>query len=242
MNMQATNFEFRFRFLVISIVFWLGFSLYSLDRVNAGDALASWIAAHSALAKDHIARLIFALAALLTFSAAAIRTWASAYLHSHVVHDTALHSERLVADGPYRFVRNPLYVGVILVGIGMGSMANRYGFFVIVIGMFVIAFRLIFREEAQLLASQGESYRRYLQTVPRLIPAFTPRVGASGARPRWAQAFFGETFFWAFALANISFAVTLNLKYWYMSLLAAIPLYALSVAVLKRQTRAGSSA
>jgi protein-S-isoprenylcysteine O-methyltransferase Ste14 len=237
MHMQATNFEFRFRFFVIGFAFWLGFSLYSVDRVNAGDAFATWMAAHLPLARDALVRSVFTVAAVLTFMAAAIRTWASAYLTSQIVHDTALHSENLVADGPYRFVRNPLYLGLILAGFGMGLMANRAGFLVIVIGLTVIAYRLIFREEAQLKASQGESYRRYLQTVPRMFPAFTPRVAPSGASPRWAQAFFGETFFWAFAVAGIAFAVTLNLKFWYAAMLAAIPLYVLAIMLNKRNGR-----
>jgi protein-S-isoprenylcysteine O-methyltransferase Ste14 len=241
MNMQATDFEFRRRFFVIGMVFWLGFSLYSFDHVNAGVAFANGIAPHIALARHLIIRLIFAFAALLTFSAAAIRTWASAYLHSHIVHDTELHAENLVADGPYRFVRNPLYLGTILLAFGMGLMANREGFFVIVIGMILIAYRLIFREEAQLLASQGESYRRYLQTVPRLIPSLAPLVPASGAQPRWPQAFFGETFLWAFAAASIGFAVTMKMKFWYIPLAAALPLYFLSIVFFKRHPTTASS-
>jgi protein-S-isoprenylcysteine O-methyltransferase Ste14 len=241
MHMQATDFEFRRRFFVIGIVFWLGFSLYRFDPVNSGDALANSLSHHTDLSRHQLGRLIFAFAAVLTFAAAAIRTWASAYLHSHIVHDTALHSENLVADGPYRYVRNPLYLGTILVALGMGFMANREGFFIIVIGMFVIAFRLIFREEAQLLASQGDSYRRYLQTVPRIIPSLTARVPASGARPKWGQAFFGETFFWAFAAGSIGFAVTFQMKFWYVPMLAAIPLYVLSIVLLKRHARTGSA-
>jgi hypothetical protein len=35
-------------------------------------------------------------------------------------HDTALHSDKLVADGPYRHLRNPLYAGVFLINGGLG--------------------------------------------------------------------------------------------------------------------------
>ena len=237
MHMQATDFEFRRRFFVIGFVFWLGFSLYQLDRVNSGDALARWISAHSYLPGHFVARLIFTFAASLCFLAAAIRTWASAYLHSHIVHDTTLHSETLVADGPYRYVRNPLYLGLILVAVGMGFMANREGFFVIVIGIIVVAYRLILREETQLSLSQRETYRRYLQTVPRLIPSFTARVAASGAQPKWGQAFFGESFFWAFAVGSIGFAATFKMRFWSIPLMAALPLYLLSIILLKRQAR-----
>lgn len=242
MHMQATDFEFRRRFFVIAFLFWLGFGLYSLDPMSSGEALGRSIALHSPLPRYVAVRLVFVVAALLTVAAAGIRTWASAYLHSHIVHDTALHSENLVADGPYRYLRNPLYLGTILLAIGMGLMANREGFFIIVIGMIVITYRLLFREEAQLLASQGESYRRYLQAVPRMIPSLTPRVASSGAHPRWAQAFFGETFFWAFATASIGFAITLRMKFWYVPMLASIPLYIVSVVLLKIRARSTSTA
>src|SRR5262249_49124499 len=55
-------------------------------------------------------RMIFGCGALLVFLAAALRTWATAYLRAEVVHDASQHSEALVADGPYRYVRNPLYL------------------------------------------------------------------------------------------------------------------------------------
>jgi len=42
------------------------------------------------------------------------------YLHSSVVNDRQLHPERLVANGPYRWVRNPLYLGNILLAFGWG--------------------------------------------------------------------------------------------------------------------------
>jgi protein-S-isoprenylcysteine O-methyltransferase Ste14 len=242
MHMRATEFEFRYRFFIIGLVFWLGLSLHSLDRSNAADALSGWIAAHTRLSRGNSVHIIFAVAAVLCVAAAAIRTWASAYLQSRIVHDPSLHSERLVADGPYRHVRNPLYLGTLLLAIGLGAMASRTGFFALVIGILVISCRLIFREEAQLLASQGESYRRYLQAVPRLWPSLTARVSPGSAKPRWPQAFFGETFFWAFATASVGFATTLNFRFWYWPMIASLPLYALSVFLLKRQGRNSSRA
>ena len=56
-----------------------------------------------------------------------LRTWAAAYLHSDVVHDLKLHSEKLVADGPYRFMRNPLYLGSLMLTIGIGCSPAGLG-------------------------------------------------------------------------------------------------------------------
>ena len=57
--------------------------------------------------------------------AALVRTWASAYLHSSVVYAAEVKTASLVADGPYRQVRNPLYFGNVLMVIGIGSMMSR---------------------------------------------------------------------------------------------------------------------
>ena len=56
------------------------------------------------------ARIVIVAGALLVFLAAGLRTWGAAYLRTEVVHDTAQHSEALVADGPFRYTRNPLYL------------------------------------------------------------------------------------------------------------------------------------
>src|SRR5262250_2812371 len=50
------------------------------------------------------------LGAALLGVAAMLRTWASAYLHAEVVYASEVKTEALVADGPYRRVRNPLYL------------------------------------------------------------------------------------------------------------------------------------
>jgi hypothetical protein len=239
--MQATDFEFRYRFFIIGACYWVPFWLYQVDKQNAGAAMGKWIAGHTSLGGDPSIRLVFAVGALLCVATALLRTWASSYLQSNVVHDTKLHSESLVADGPYRFVRNPLYFGNMLLALGVGVMASRLGFVVMVLGNLFVLYRLIRREETQLLASQGESFRRYLNAVPRLVPSLSPRVPASGGRPRWPQAILGETFMWTFAAAATVFAITKNLKYWYIVMGASMPLYAISVLALRRKSHAGES-
>jgi protein-S-isoprenylcysteine O-methyltransferase Ste14 len=133
---------------------------YNLDPQNAGAAVTEWFARFrgtAATCNDY--RLTFAIAALFTVSAALIRTWGTAYLNAEVMLAMRVQTARLVADGPYRYVRNPLYFGNILWAIGFGFMASRIGFFILVLGMTVFCYRLILREEAGIDATQGESYR-----------------------------------------------------------------------------------
>ncbi len=220
--LRATRLEFRVRFWIIAGIFFFGFSLSAVDRVNAGVQVVRWLAPASfRVASPHgqlALRGVYAFGALLALAAAAVRTWAAAYLDSSVVHDSRLHAEGVVADGPFRFVRNPLYLGTVLLAAGMGLLASRLGWLAIVGGIALFTRRLIGREEAELAAAQGTSYAAYRAAVPRLLPSPRPRVPASGARPRWRQAFLGETFVWSFALALVAFVPAYDTRLFFLFL------------------------
>lgn len=204
--MKATEFEFRHRSLLNLVHFWIAFQLYSVDHANIVWVFVHW---NNPLG-DFIARIIFGFGALLVGVAAGVRTWAAAYLRSDVVHDTALHTEILVADGPYRHVRNPLYLGTFLMSVGLGLLASRSGFVVLAVGAAIRVLRLIGREEAELEKEQGGRFREFCQRVPRLLPSLRPRVPSAGLRPQWGQAFRGEAFMWGFFLTMAGFTITLQ--------------------------------
>ncbi len=156
------------------------------------------------------ARIVIVAGALLVFLAAVLRTWGAAYLRTEVVHDTTQHSEALIADGPFRYSRNPLYLASLPMAAGIGVLASRSGFIFLVAANWIFIYRLIFREEDSLLKTQGESYRAYCRAVPRFWPALKPRVPSGNLRPDWSQAFAGESFVWLFGLAELLIAATLN--------------------------------
>src|SRR5262249_8401503 len=142
------------------------------------------------------ARIVIAAGALLVFLAAAIRTWGAAYLRTSVVHDTAQHSEALVADGPFRYTRNPLYLAGLPMAAGIGFLASRSGFVVLVLANWIFFYRLIFREEDALRQNQGEQYLAYCRSVPRFWPSLAPRVPSGNLEPQGGQAFAREVFAW----------------------------------------------
>jgi hypothetical protein len=176
---------------------------------------------------------VFAIGALFCVAAAALRTWGTAYLNPEVMVDARLHTTRLVADGPYRYVRNPLYLGNVLLAIGFGLMASRVGFVVLVLGMLFFSYRLILREEAGITASQGESYRAYCAAVPRLFPSLVPKLPASGAKPKWSDGLLGEAFMWLLAISVIAFMITLNQRIFFFVLATAFAAYGLCYAVIR---------
>jgi protein-S-isoprenylcysteine O-methyltransferase Ste14 len=185
--MRATRFEFEYRFWIICAIYFVAFALSIFDHTPFIIALRQLIAPGSASHTPEaatFARVVIAIGAALVFVSAALRAWAAAYLQTAIVHDTSQHSEALVADGPFRHTRNPLYLGNIPMAAGIGVLASRSGFIFLVIANWIFVYRLIFREEEALLRTQGESYRVYLNAVPRFWLSLKPRIAASGRARR----------------------------------------------------------
>ena len=238
MAFVGTEWEFRARFWTIWLSYWIGFGLYAVDHKPLALRVVAWLAPTATDAQAiHWVKCTFAAGTVLVVIAAGIRSWAEAYLHSSIVHDAALHGEQLVADGPYRHVRNPLYLGNMFLAAGVGLLATVPGFFVIAIGNFLIVYRLITREEVTLLASQGESYRKYWEAVPRLIPSLRARVPASGARPDWADGITGELFMWSAAAAMAVYSATLHFKLFWIVFGSGILLYFVQSYVRSRRKK-----
>jgi protein-S-isoprenylcysteine O-methyltransferase Ste14 len=212
-SVRATKFEFEKRFWIIWAIYFVGFSLSVFDHTPFIAALRHLIAPSIAPGTpdaERFARAVIAIGALLVFVSAGLRTWGAAYLRTAIVHDTAQHSEALVADGPFRYTRNPLYLANLPMAAGIGVLASRWGFIFLVLANWIFVYRLIRREEGALRESQGESYRAYCETVPRFWPSLRPRVPPGNRRPGWGQALGGESFVWLFGLAELLVAITLR--------------------------------
>ena len=208
--MKITGFVFRYRAALISCTYSLGFSVYAFDHVNASQKIVRWLLGPNSPNALPATRLLLGIGALLVAFGAFVRTWGAAYLKSSVVHDAKSHSSTLVAEGPYRHVRHPLYFASIISIFGTALLASRLGFVIMVVGLTTLYVQLAGWEEAQMQEQQGEGYREYCRLVPRLWPSIAPRVPATGATPHWGQAFWGEAFMWGFAVAIGAFVITLN--------------------------------
>ncbi|MCA1662973.1 MAG: isoprenylcysteine carboxylmethyltransferase family protein, partial [Myxococcales bacterium] len=76
----------------------------------------------------------------------------------------------LVAQGAYRFTRNPMYVGMMTLQVGIGVMLGNL--WVVVLAAFalvVVHYGVVLPEEAYLDEKFGESYRQYKQKVRRYL-------------------------------------------------------------------------
>jgi len=79
--------------------------------------------------------------------------------------------KELVARGLYRWVRNPMYVGVLSAVLGQALLFGAPIVVESAAGVFV-CFQLVvvLYEEPTLAATFGEAYERYRRTVPRWLP------------------------------------------------------------------------
>ena len=83
---------------------------------------------------------------------------------------------RLVVSGLYRYVRNPMYVGVVLILAGEAWVFWSGGLLLYAAGFFLVAsLFIIFHEEPALRRKFGESYDEYMRTVPRWVPKTADR-------------------------------------------------------------------
>lgn len=108
---------------------------------------------------------------LLCGTGAAIAGWG--LLTFHRARTTTVPGEissRLVTWGPYRFTRNPMYVGLTLVYLGEAG-GLRHGWPVLLLPL-VLAYvhRVVIPlEEGKLVEVFGEEYRRYQEAVRRWL-------------------------------------------------------------------------
>ena len=76
----------------------------------------------------------------------------------------------IVARGPYRFSRNPMYVGLTVLNLGIALVANTMWMIAALpIVLWILTVLVIRREEAYLSSAFGESYAEYRQSVRRWL-------------------------------------------------------------------------
>jgi protein-S-isoprenylcysteine O-methyltransferase Ste14 len=76
-----------------------------------------------------------------------------------------------VERGLYRYVRNPMYVGVLSVIAGESLFFESFALFVFACVVFLVFNSFVFFYEEPVLKKKfGEPYKRYLASVPRWIP------------------------------------------------------------------------
>ncbi|MFA6321004.1 MAG: isoprenylcysteine carboxylmethyltransferase family protein [Candidatus Omnitrophota bacterium] len=80
---------------------------------------------------------------------------------------------KLVTKGPYKYIRHPVYIGIVLEQIGIPLIFNLF-YTAIIIGFFSITLQLIKSglEEKEMKSRLGKTYEDYLKNTARFNPFF----------------------------------------------------------------------
>ncbi len=76
----------------------------------------------------------------------------------------------LIRTGPYRFVRNPIYTGILFGYAGTAIVIGELWAFILILYILVVFLGKIWAEEKFLLEEFGDAYREYRKEVKALIP------------------------------------------------------------------------
>ncbi len=103
----------------------------------------------------------------LVLAGLALRGWAAGYLAKGAA---------LCTDGPYRYLRHPLYLGSLLAALGFCIMANVLWAWLVVLPPFLALYTWqTLAEERTLRRLYPDAYPRYAAQVPMLLPRPTRR-------------------------------------------------------------------
>jgi protein-S-isoprenylcysteine O-methyltransferase Ste14 len=114
---------------------------------------------------------------LIAFTGELIRLWGVSWAGSETRTTGGVGGSFLVISGPFAFVRNPLYIGNILIYTGIGIMSFAVFPWLQVIGFifFLFQYHVIVKEEEKFLMEKYQAeYDNYRRHVPRFFPRLTP--------------------------------------------------------------------
>jgi len=107
----------------------------------------------------------------------ALRAWAAGCLAKN---------QQLATSGPYRYTRNPLYLGTLLVAAGLSIAARSWGLAALFAAVFLLVYLPVIQNEEQHLRSLFPDYAAYADRVPALWPRPSKNSGKSANPFSWA--------------------------------------------------------
>ena len=93
-----------------------------------------------------------------------LRAWSAGHIRKNKV---------LAVSGPYRFTRNPLYLGSFIMGLGLMGASGLWWLTILFAVLFLCIYLPVMSVEAEELTSVfGEKYEAYARAVPLFFPGF----------------------------------------------------------------------
>ena len=138
---------------------------------------------------------LFCIGLVISLFGEALRLWSVAYA-GLTTRGREITAKTLVTSGPYGFVRNPIYLGNFLIGLGYTvalGVLRWEALAIYFIGFFLEYYLIVRAEESYLEQKFGEEYRRYKMSVPRFLPSFFRRYSSTQkVSPNFKMAFLSE--------------------------------------------------
>jgi protein-S-isoprenylcysteine O-methyltransferase Ste14 len=135
----------------------------------------------------------------------AIRTWACGNLKKE---------KKLTTSGPYRYTRNPLYLGNLILGIAIVIAAQSWWVLALLLAYFMIFYPLIVHVERERMAELfPEHYPEYSAKVPLFFPLLRARMDSGNSGFTWDlykknreyRALVGTIIYWTALAVKASF-------------------------------------
>ena len=115
-----------------------------------------------------------------------LRLWGVAIAGSETRTTGPVGGTYLITTGPFAYVRNPLYVGNILMYVGAGIMSNALFPWLVMIVLFYFGWQyslIVSLEEEHLAEKFGEEYDRYCKSVPRFVLSLNKFTAGENEQP-----------------------------------------------------------
>lgn len=120
-----------------------------------------------------------------------VRVWGAGFVGDKS-RDVVVQARELIIAGPYRFVRNPLYIANTIMALGFVIVASglildwkTLLLLSSVLGGYMFVYgNVVPHEESFLLKQYGKKYEAYLKIVPRWIPRLSP-CGINQGKYSW---------------------------------------------------------
>jgi protein-S-isoprenylcysteine O-methyltransferase Ste14 len=137
----------------------------------------------------------FIVGMFFVFLGEGIRFWGVAYAGGATRTTKRASGNRLITNGPFGHVRNPLYLGNFLLSFGLVIIAWAWMPWMacLFISLFGIQYGFIVHLEEEYLSQQfGKQYTDYVKSVRRWIPRLNPYSGSETANPNYYKALRSE--------------------------------------------------
>jgi protein-S-isoprenylcysteine O-methyltransferase Ste14 len=132
--------------------------------------------------------IVEGISVILVIAGVILRAWAAGCAGNHT-RTSKIEARKLATSGPYAYVRNPIYLGSIVLGVGMVGVIGDWRLSPLCVGTFTALYFVIIPAEEEFLQREYPlEYKIYCQNVRRFLPRFLPWSGAERTSFDWQSA------------------------------------------------------